>query len=301
MATGVDSIQITGSKTHKLSFLRLVRSEWIKVFTLRSTWWILGFTVVLNIGISLALIAALRYAEYIATTPMPGAEEFEFEVELGSLGMLSNVVVTGCGFVGQLVFIIFAVLAITNEYSSGMIRSTFTASPRRLRVLLAKLVVIATLCIPIFAISVGASWAGGYAILQGCIGVDVTLTSAVSLRIMGGFLISITLLALFCFGLGTIIRSTAGSIGMAVGIIVVLPMVFSVLLQVFATDPDPTGWVRWLMNASEFLPTTAGWVITQPEFSDSAILGPWEGVGVLGAWTLGCLVIGFTTTVRRDV
>ena len=289
---------------YKLSFFRILRSEWIKLFSVRSTWWILSIAIVLNVGIILGLTAALRFTEKMLQDDLGkviGPDGVPIEIEPGAFGLLSANVVQSCGFVGQLIFIILSILIITNEYSSGMIRSTFAAAPRRGRVLIAKMIVISIICILVFAISLTAGWWGSYLMLQDSVAVDLTLTSDTSLRILGGFVAEMVLISLFCFGLGAFIRSTAGSIGAAIGIIFILPLIMSVLVGVLSSAGEPTGWLQWLVDGVAFLPTNAGGLVTQAELPEGSILGPWEGLGVLGAWAVLSNIIAFITTARRDV
>jgi len=292
-------------RRYKLTFFRILRSEWIKLFSLRSTWWIVSTGVVLNVGICAALAAAMMWSErQILANPtlyhIPGLEPGVLHP--GDLGMLSNIVAQGCGFVGQLIFVILSILVITNEYSSGMIRSTFTTAPRRGKVLFAKMVVVCVVCVLVFGVSMAGGWSTSFVILQNSTGMDLTLTSMTSIRILGGFVVEMMLIALLSFGLGAIIRSTPGSIGAAFGILLVLPLVIAAITGAFSTTAsDPTGWRKWLVDGAAFLPTNAGDVVTQVTFSESAILGPWEGLAVLGGWVLVAIILAFITTVRRDV
>ena len=280
--------------THKLTFFRILRSEWIKIFSVRSTWWILFTCIVLNIAISVGLAASMWMAEqYMNESPPQGGGQ-------EPMVLLSEIVAMGCGFVGQLVFMILSILIITNEYSTGAIVSTLTAAPRRIRVLMTKMIVIVILCILVFAICVAASWGISYLILQGSSLVDLTLISDTSLRILLGFIAEMVLIALFCFGLGSIIRSTAGSIGTAVGVILILPLIMSLVSNMLSGTGEVTGWRQWIINATEFLPTNAGSLVTQANPA-STLLTPWQGIGVLGIWAFVAILVGLITTARRNV
>ena len=291
-----ESAAVAVHRRYKLSFLKTLRSEWIKLFTLRSSWWLMVITIVTSIGFSVFMAFMLYYnenymADVLAQNGVPR--------EPGAMGMWSQAVVQGCGMTGQLVFVILSVLIITNEYSSGMIRSTMTVAPRRIRVLIAKMFVIIFTAILVFAISVAGSWGLGYLFLRDSVMVDTTLTSLVSLRILGGFVLEMVLVSLMCFGLGAWIRSTAGGIGAAVFVVMLLPLIRQMIVG-FLANPEPTGWRKWLVDGSLFLPTIAGGLITEVEPS-SSLLGPWEGLGVLGGWALLAIIIAFIATARRDV
>ena len=279
----------------KLSFFRMIRSEWIKIFSVRSTWWVMLVCILINIALSCAFAASIQYTEFTIK------QHPELNIDPGDTFVsLSATVVMACGLLGQLVFMILSVLIITNEYSTGMARSTFTVAPRRIRVLISKMFVLVILCTIVFAISVAASWGLGYLILQQSTLVDLTLVSDTSLRILSGFLVKMILVALFCFGLGAMIRSSAGSIGTAVAIILVLPVIASLSASMISGGGEPTGWREWIVNIGEFLPTNAGDLVTQDSPS-SKFFGPWEGIGVLGVWAFLSLFISFIATARRDL
>ena len=294
------------ARSYKLTFLRILRSEWIKVFSLRSTWWLLLVAIAANVGMCAATSAvALLNENQILANPnaadLPPGLRPE-DLQPGDLGMLSFYITQACGFFGQLIFVILSILIITNEYSSGMIRSTFTIAPRRGRVIIAKVVVVAILCFAVFSISLAAGWPLGHMILQNSVGTDLSLTSATSMRILGGFMVDMILVAVFCFGLGATIRSTPGSIGTAVGIILVVPIAVGALTgAISATQSEPTGWRKWLSDISAFLPTNAGSTVVQVHPSADVILSPWQGIGVLGIWTVASVVAALLVTWRRDV
>lgn len=294
------------ARTYKLTFPRILRSEWVKVFSLRSTWWILLIAVVANVGMCAAIAGTALYNEHqIVANPdaaglPPGLRPDDLQP--GDLGMLTFSMTQACGIFGQLIFVILSILIITNEYSSGMIRSTFTIVPRRGRVLIAKILVVVVLCLIVFSISLAAGWPLGHMILQNSAGMDLSLTSPTSLRIFGGFMINMVLVSVFCFGLGATIRSTPGSIGAAVGIILVLPIAIGALTGTISANPaEPTGWKKWLSDISAFLPTNAGNQVVQVHPAANAILGPWQGIGVLGIWALASVIVALMVTWRRDV
>jgi ABC-2 type transport system permease protein len=275
------------TRAYRLTFWRVVRSEWIKTYSLRSMWWLVAVAVVANVGLSLAVGLAVS----LGAVSLDGTPERPLLVEI---------IVQAAGIIGRLAFLIMAILIITTEYSSGLVRSTFAAAPRRGSVLCAKLVVVLVTGVALFAVSAGASWALAYALWGGGDLLDTTLTSPTSLRLLGGFTLVMVLLAWFCFGLGAIIRSSAAAILTALGVIFLLPTLWSLLSAVVGGDGPAAGWRQWVVNAVWFLPSEAGGSITQRVLDPAAILGPWQGVGVLGAWTLVALAWGFIVTLRRD-
>jgi len=294
------------ARAYKLTFFRIFKSEWIKLFSLRSTWWLLAVTLLVNVGMSAAITGMSQWAEnQVVAHPdqyqLPAGFQPD-DLHPGDLGTLSSNVVTACGFFGQLIFVILSILIITNEYSSGMIRSTFTTAPRRGKVLLAKIVALVILCVLVFGLSLAAGWPLGHWIQQDSLGTDLSLTSSTSMRILGGFMVEMVLIAVFCFGLGAIIRSTPGSIGVAVGIILVLPIAIAAVTgQISATQVEPTGWKKWLVDISAFLPTNAGDPVLSINPDPGAILGPWQGIGVLAGWAVLAVIVALLVTWRRDV
>jgi ABC-2 type transport system permease protein len=298
---------MSSARSVRLGFGGVLRSEWIKLFTLRSTWWILAATIVVNLAICALLGASLAYSEHIIRHPQPGmpvptVNGQPMTVDPGSFGLLSSLVGQACSMLGQLVFVVLSILIITNEYSSGMIRSTFTIAPRRDLVLAAKMIVIAVTCLLVFGASVAAGWGIDYLILRGGIGVDLTLASPTSFRVLGGFLVEMILVAWLCFGLGAVIRSSAGGIGAAVGIVLVLPTIMAfIVVGISGGAGEVTGWRKVLVDVNAFLPTNAGSLVRQAERLPGDIMGPWEGLGVLGAWAVLALVVAFVVTHNRDV
>jgi ABC-2 type transport system permease protein len=182
-----------------------------------------------------------------------------------------------------------------------MIRSTVTAAPRRVRVLLAKMVVILVTGVLIFGLSLAGGWGVGYLLLQDSRLIDLTLLTATSLRILLGFVAKMVLLALLSFGIGAWIRSTAGSIGAALGLFILLPFIGNLVVTLSSGGGELTGWRLWLSDAVAFLPTNASDLVLMDTVPTSSILTAWEGLGVLGAWTLLFLVISIIATVRRDL
>ena len=279
-----------GWRVHSLSLPRLIRSEWVKLFTVGSTWVLLSVTLVLNVGIAVLMAYLFRSNDSAFGPNMAGAQ-----------GLWSERVAEGSTFTGMILLPILAVLTITSEYSSGLIRATFAVAPRRVRVMLAKMVVVALVVAIVSALSVAIGWAAGYAILQNTPSIDLALTTNTSLRVLGGYVVEMVLLALFSFGLGAWVKWTAAGVGTALGMILVLPGALAVLSLLAAPDTATSGWRKWLVDANQFLPTNAGNAVTTAVPPPDALYGPWEGVGILGIWALAALVIGVLVTARRDV
>lgn len=266
---------------------RLVRSEWIKFRSIRSTFWCYAIIVALTIG--LAAIIGLS-APVIG---LPEGAEVTQEVANRQIVMLSTASV---GFT-VLVAAVLGVLIITGEYGTGQIRSTFTADPRRTGAVLAKAVVLA---VATFVVSAVATWIGValVALFQADKGVHADLADpSVFMPILGSS-VFVTLIALLAFGIGLLVRSSAGGIAIALGVLLVLPIV----LQLVASLVNQ----QWLHDVSRFLPDQAGGQLYTYESSgtqqtEGVVLDGWAGFGVLAAWVVALGALALATVKRRDV
>ncbi len=263
----------------RLSFLGTLRSEWIKFFAVRSTAWMLGATLVTMVGFSAMMAAGMRMGaeggQDVQMTGDPTMAAFE-------PGIMS---VTFSYGVAQIVIAVLGTLAMTGEFSTGRIRSTFTAVPRRLSVLAAKMIVVAVTAFVTATIALALCYGVVTAILAPAdLAPDLSADGA--MRSLIGVPLYLTAIALFALALGTLIRSTPGGIAAVLGIILVLPIVSAIPLD-------------WVKKAAEFLPAAAG----ERLFTDSlmeATLGPWQGFGVLCAWVVLLTIIAAVTLRRRD-
>ncbi|MFT4214577.1 MAG: ABC transporter permease subunit [Microbacterium sp.] len=244
----------------RLSFPRIVRSEAIKLLSLRSTWWSLAIAATLSVGISLLMAAAS--SDFSADFPAVMA------------------IVTPMQFT-MLVAGILGAIAVTGEYSTGMIRSTLTAVPRRGAVLAAKtLTVAATL-----AIATTATFAVAILATAPLVSAPIDWADpAVSTIPLAYGVLSMAVFALIGVGFGFIIRSGAGAIAATVGVLFVAPIVTSIFAMFGAS------W-QWVADLGRYLPMSAAQVLTIPGGTDDALrcvatLLAWVVAGQLGAWAL---------------
>lgn len=245
------------SAPYHLSFARVVRSEWIKLLSLRSTWWSLAITVVLSVGISLMMAAALR----------------DFDAGFAPV----MVIVMPMQFT-MLVAGILGAIAITGEYSTGMIRSTLTAEPRRGAVLVAKALVVTVVLAVTTAVTYAVAVLATGPILK--TGIDWSEPAQSWVPLLSGVFAMATF-ALIGLGFGFIIRNGAGAIAATVGVLFVLPIVLSMFS--FAGD----GW-KWIVDASVYLPMSGAQSATTAG-GDEVVRGlltltAWPTALVLGAW-----------------
>lgn len=271
-----------------LGFGRLVRSEWIKFRSIRSTWWCYAIIVVLTIG--LAALLGL-YA------PIVGLPEGAEVTEAVANAQIVNLSISSVGFT-VLVAAVLGVLIITGEYGTGQVRSTFTADPGRTGAVLAKAVVLA---VATFVVSAVSTWIGValVTLFQADKGVEADLADpAVFMPILGSS-VYVTGIALLAFGIGLLVRSSAGGIAIALGVLLVLPIV----LQLFAGLVNQ----QWLLDVSRFLPDQAGSQLYTYERSadqpapEGVVLNGWAGGGILAAWVVAIGVIALAAVKKRDV
>jgi ABC-2 type transport system permease protein len=269
----------TRTHTGRVTQMRVALSEWTKLRTLRSTRYPLLAGVAMTIGFAIipALVNATRWST------MSAADRAGFHpLETSLIGVS----------VAQLAIGVLGVLVITGEYSTGMIRSTFAAVPKRLPVLWAKAGVFGLVTLVLAVPSTLIAFFSAQAILKGhsLFGHDIALSFSdpgVSRAVIGGALY-LTLVGLFGLGLGGILRSTAGGISAFAGILFVLPPLMSVL---------PASWGNAI---SPYLPSNAGQAIMQTGNPDHT-LAPWTGLGVFAAYTAIAIVIAAIELRRRDV
>ena len=243
---------------YRLSFGRVVRSEWIKLRTLRSTWWSLGVTVALSLAISLMMASASRDFGGGLTPVMAIVMPMQF-----------TMLVAG----------ILGAIAVTGEYSTGMIRSTFTAEPRRGAVLGAKAIVVAVVMALATALTYLVAILLTAPILGGA-GIDWS-DAAQSWVPLGAGVFAMAMFALIGLGFGFIIRNGAGAIAATVGVLFVLPIVLNMF--VFAGE----SW-QWIVDLGQYLPMAAAQMATTPAGDDVLrgilTLAAWPAALLLGAW-----------------
>jgi hypothetical protein len=177
-------------------------------------------------------------------------------------------------------------LVVTSEYSSGTIRSTFAAVPRRRTVLGAKSLVVVGTVLVVGTVACLGAFLAGQAILAPK-GVGVSLFASGELRAVLGGGLYLAVLALLGVGLGAILRHTAGAISAFVGLVLVLPIIVRPL-------PQP-----WGHDISKFLPANAGQALLDVHGAGGG-LAPWTGFAVLCAWAAAAVGLAAWRIVRRD-
>ncbi|MGY2900918.1 ABC-type transport system involved in multi-copper enzyme maturation permease subunit [Curtobacterium sp. PvP017] len=268
----------------RLSFPHLVRSEWIKLRSIRSTFWCYAILVVVTIGMA-ALVGANTNS---------GGQDLPTDIANGTFVNANTVGV----LLSSLVVGVLGVLIITGEYGTGQVRSTFTADPRRTGVILAKATVLA---LTTFVVSAVATWVGvliSLPLLAGN-GVEPEIGNpSVFLPILGSS-VFLTLLALLAYGIGLLVRSSAGGIAITLGLLLVVPTVLALMSGLMN--------VEWPTNIATFLPDMAGAQLYaysydgQSATDGGVVLNGWGGFGVLAGEVLVLGALALTVARGRDV
>jgi len=266
----------------RLGFGRLLRSEWIKLRSIRSTWWCYAILVAVTVGLATLLGSAVG---------VPGPDD-PTDALYGGFVSINTASVS----LTALVVGVLGVLIITGEYGTGQVRSTFTADPRRTGVILAKATVLA---VTTFVVSIVSTWIGVLlsAALQSAKGADIVIGDpSVFLPILGSS-VYVTLLALLAYGIGLLLRSSAGGIAVTVGILLVLPIVLSGIGNIMAQ--------QWVLDIAKFLPDSAGGQLYSYSYTgvqqDGVVLNGWGGFAVLAAEVMAVGALALTVARRRDV
>ncbi|QEU97781.1 ABC transporter permease [Streptomyces kanamyceticus] len=251
-----------------------MRAEWTKLRTLHSTWWLLLALVALTVAVGAVTCAALSAGD----CPDPAACH-EDTVKLSLTGV----------WVGQGAAVVLAVLAMSGEYATGTIRTTLAAEPGRMRMLAAKATVVCALTAAAAAIGVAGSLLAGRELLadEG-FAVPGLLAGAV-LRAAFGSVLHLVLAALVGLGVATALRDTAAAATSALALFYALPLLAGLL-----ADPD---WQKW---AQRLTPSTAGLAVRATRDLDRLPIGPWAGLGVLGAYAAVSLALGALVLRARD-
>jgi ABC-2 type transport system permease protein len=257
-------------------FVAVVRSEWTKLWSVRSTLWSLLVTIAMIVGLG-ALFCAARVARADHLDP----------------GELANFDPTGFSlngiFLAQLAVGVLGVLVMSSEYATGQIRATFGATPQRNVVLAAKVVVFMVVVFVVGLIACLAAFFIGQSILSGTtVFRHASIGDPGALRAVVGGAIYLSVLGALGIGLGTILRRTAGAIAALVGLLLIVPILVNFL-------PSP-----WNTDISKFLPLQAGNNVFHTAKLSSNDLSLWVGFAVFCAYAVASLVVGAVLLARRD-
>ncbi len=250
-----------------------LHAEWTKFRTMAGPSWLLAGLVTLTV-VGLAAASAARCQS--ATCRIDPA-------------MVSFAGI----YLGQAVAAVTGVLAIGNEYSTGMIKLSLTAMPRRLTWLFAKATVLTAPVLAAAALAVAGSALAGRLILPGHGFTPAhgyaSLTSATDIRAATGAVLYLTLIALLSLGLAAAVRDSAATIGLVLGVLYLFPLAAAIVSSpALARHLDQIG------------PLPAGLDAQATIGVNSLPLTPWQGLGVVALWTAAALLLGALALIIRD-
>lgn len=265
-----------------VSFPRIVSSEWIKLRSVRATYWSLSIMVVVMAALgALSAWSSLAFREMSDDVGVPEFAPASYPIS--------------GWFFAQLIVVVLGALTITGEYSTGMIRSTFAAVPSRVPALLGKAVTLfATVLVTAF-VAVGLAWLASLPFLSQ-LGISIDVRSAESLRLLLGTPLLLATIAVFALAIGALVRHSAGALAIVIGLLLVVESVFGSLN------------IRFFQVISPFMPGRASaqllmedqYLTFDATLRDTVQLTPWQGYGVLVAWVVALLVAASIVMRRRD-
>lgn len=262
----------------RAGFGHYLLAEWTKIRSVRSTLWTLIAAVVVIVGFT-ALITWITVANW--TGPDAAARNARAIADPTSIIFGASV------YLGQLAIAVLGVLVVTTEYSTGVIRASLLAVPRRYAMLAAKVLVFTFVMFILAEVIAFGSFFVGSAILHSR--VQVSLSTHHVLRATFGAGLYLVAYGLFALAIGVLVRHTAGSISIAVGVAFVLPILTGLL-------PDTSFYNH--LNA--YLPQQAGSQVYLVRPAGVQLLSAWQGFGVLCIWVAVLLAAGAVLFNRRD-
>lgn len=255
-----------------MAAVQVIRSEWTKIRSVASTVWTLSLAVVVTIALGM-LISALSKNEF---DKMNARDRLSFDPTFISFAGMT---------LGQLAMIVFGVLVVSNEYSTGMIRTSLAAVPKRGTFLFSKVAVATGLALVVGMATSFAAFFLGQAMLgahRASIGDPGVLRAVVG----GG--LYMTLIAMFSMGVAAMLRSPMLSLG--------------ILMPFFFLISNILGNVSATKKIGRYLPDQAGSKIMQvvTPVGDDTPYGPWGGLAIMVAWVAAALLGGYVLLKRRD-
>ncbi|TXS54107.1 ABC transporter permease [Streptomyces sp. uw30] len=251
---------------------QVIRSEWTKIRSVASTVWTLSLAVVVTIALGM-LISGLSANEF---DNLSERDRLSFDPTFISFAGMS---------LGQLAMIVFGVLVVSNEYSTGMIRASLAAVPQRGTFLFSKIAVATGLSLTVGLATSFVTFFLGQAMLGDH---RAEIGDPGVLRAVFGGGLYMTLIAMFSMGVAAMLRSPMLSLG------ILMPFFFlvsNILGNVSATE-----------KIGRYLPDQAGSKIMQvvTPVDDNTPYGPWGGLGIMVLWVIAALVGGYATLKKRD-
>ena len=252
--------------------VRVVRSEWIKLRALRSTWWCGLLAVVLIVGLGAAIAGSGAPYKISADNPAAG----------GVAVSLAGVVIA------QLVLGVLGVLLFSGEYGTGMIRATLAVVPSRLPVLWAKLIVLVGLVLPLSLLAAAVAEFFVAAALESSRGGSaISLTDPGVLREVAGAALYLAVIAVIGLALGALLRRTAAGLSVFAAVFFVVPIVTAYL-------------PHSIRGFAPYLPSNAGGVLWGSPLDPAHALSPWTGFACLCGYAVVLTAAAAWRLRRRD-
>jgi ABC-2 type transport system permease protein len=247
-----------------------LHAEWTKMRTVASPLWLLLGTVAATVALSAVATSVVNCTAS------------------GCGGDTTRLTLTGVS-IGQALVAILAVQIISGEYSTGMIRTTLTAVPRRATAFAAKALTLTGVVAIAGTVAVLGSVLAGRLILPDLGDHALSLTDGPTLRAVFGTVLYLMLIGLLSLGIATAVRTSATSIGIVLGLLYIVPIVSQTI-----SDPH---WQRLL---EKMAPMSAGLAIQATTDLASLPISPWAGLGVTAGWTAAALAVSGLLLRMRD-
>ncbi|WP_021597762.1 ABC transporter permease subunit [Actinomadura welshii] len=247
-----------------------LHAEWTKMRTVAGPLWLLLGTVAATVALSAGATSVVN-----CTADGCGGDT----TELTLMGV----------HLGQALVAVLAVLIISGEYGSGMIRTTLTAVPRRATVFAAKAVTLTGVVAVGGTVAVLGAVLAGRLILPDLGDRALSLADGPTLRAVVGTVLYLILIGLLSLGVATAVRDSATSIGVVLGLLYIVPIVSQTI-----SDPN---WQRLL---EKIAPMSAGLAIQATTDLGSLPISPWAGLGVTAGWAAAALLTGGLLLCTRD-
>ncbi|HEY7275329.1 MAG TPA: ABC transporter permease [Trebonia sp.] len=277
----------------------VLASEFTKLRSVRSTYWTIGALLVFGVGLAAAIGAGA--ASDLHNNP---GDKVGFDATQTSLAFFF--------YIGQLIIAVLGAMTITAEYSTGMIRTSLTAMPRRGNVFVSKLLVFTGVALVVSLVTSFLAFLVGQAVMSGT-GVSASLSHSTTIPIAGrvspqsvtvtnsvvvtpghvltaiiGTALLVTMAAVIAFGLGAIIRHTAGAIASAIGLLFVVPIIVQLLPS------------TWRFDILRFVPSAAGDVLSATVGDHPHLWSAWPQFAVTAIWAVVLVGIGAYLFRKRD-
>ena len=260
----------------KLDIVGLLRSEWTKIRSLRSSVAALVLLVVVTVGFT-ALFVGLTVGQW---DQLDAVQKVTYQLDPTRL-------ILGAGFqLSQLAVCVLGVLVIANEYSSGTIRASLLAVPHRTPMLMAKAAVFAVVVFVVSEVAAFAAFAVGAPILHSKVSVTIGDPGVLGALIGAGLYGAV--LGAFSIAIGAIVRHTAGGIAGIIAFVLVLAPLTRLI-------PGSIG-----DHVYAYLPTSAGQLLINARQGPDDLLTPWQGFGVMCLWTAALMLLANYLLRRRD-